>query len=120
MKQPTELTEHHHQLLVMSFASKHPIIGDNIYAIPNGGARNAVVAMKMKNEGQRKGMPDLCLPVAKKGYHGLYIELKKKGGRVSPEQREVIARLNANGYLAEVCFGAEAAIELLKDYAGIE
>ena len=44
-------------------------------------------AKKVKKSGMRKGYPDLFLPVARGGYHGLYVELKrKKGGKVSDAQ----------------------------------
>jgi len=36
-----------------------------IFAIPNGGHRNVVVAGKLKAEGVRAGVPDLCFPEAR-------------------------------------------------------
>src|SRR5699024_826416 len=48
-----------------------------LHAVPNGGARNIVVARKLKAEGVQRGVPDLCLPVPRGPYHGLYIELKR-------------------------------------------
>ncbi len=47
-----------------------------LYHIPNGGKRNEREAAALKRQGVRAGVPDLCLPVAKGKYHGLYIELK--------------------------------------------
>ena len=64
-----------------------------IFAIPNGGARNVVTAAKLKAEGVLAGVPDLCVPMARCGFHGLYIELKngKKGVvRDSNVHKEVI------------------------------
>lgn len=46
-----------------------------IYHIPNEGKRKN--GAKLKRIGLRKGIPDLCLPVPKMGFNGLYIELKK-------------------------------------------
>ena len=58
-----------------------------LYHIPNGGSRHRLEAIHMKQQGVRAGVPDLCLPVARAGCHGLYVEMKRlKGGRVSPEQ----------------------------------
>jgi hypothetical protein len=121
MNQPTELSEHHHQLKVMAFASKHTKINASLFAIPNGGKRNMVVAMKLKAEGVKSGVPDLFLALPNETYHGLFIELKTpKKGTVSKEQKEWIARLNENGYRAVVCWGHEEAIDEIKKYAGIE
>jgi len=80
-----------------------------IAAIPNGGHRHKVTAMKMKMEGQSKGFPDLFIPELK-----LFIEMKRqKGGVLSQDQKDWIAYLNTIGYDAHVCKGAEAAKELI-------
>jgi len=47
-----------------------------LYHIPNGGHRYATTAKRLKAEGVKAGVPDLCLPVARGGYYGLYIEMK--------------------------------------------
>ena len=87
-----------------------------LFAIPNGGQRNIIVASKLKAEGVRSGVPDLFLAVPKKDYHGLFIEMKKpKGGRVSDSQKEMIDELNQLDYLSVVCKGwNEARIEIEK------
>lgn len=75
-----------------------------IFAIPNGGQRNVIVAKRMKDEGVTKGVPDLCVPYPSKGFHGLYIEMKAgKRGRVSAEQAQVMTTLNTYGYYCVVC-----------------
>jgi hypothetical protein len=92
-----------------------------LFAVPNGGARDVVTGARMKREGQKKGVPDLVLACPRNGYHGLFIELKTKKGRVSPEQSEWLRQLSAQGYRAEVCRGADAAIRVLREYlAGVE
>ena len=48
-----------------------------VFAIPNGGKRDAAEAAHMKRQGVRAGVPDLCIPLARGGYHGLVIELKR-------------------------------------------
>jgi len=85
--------------------------------VPNGGLRNAVVAARLKTEGTKKGFPDLFLPVARGGYHGLMIELKrKKGGALSNEQREWLKALKEQGYLAMMCKGCEESIHAITLY----
>lgn len=93
----------------------HPDL-DLLYAIPNGGHRNRRTAGRLKAEGVRSGVPDLCLPVARGGAHGLYIEMKAPGGRESDTQRWWRERLLAEGYWAVVCVGAESAIAALNSY----
>lgn len=113
------MTEHDMQKIVISFCGKHPELSV-VYANPNGGLRDIGTAIKLKAEGVKKGVPDLFLPLAKKGYHGLFIELKTETGRASKEQKDWIEKLNANGYLAVICVGYKSAIETIKNYTGIE
>lgn len=88
-----------------------------LVAIPNGGKRHIKTALAMKQEGVSKGFPDLFLPVPTSQYHGLFIEMKRrKGGRVSPEQKQWLEYLQAAGYLAVVCKGFEEAKEAITDY----
>lgn len=86
------------------------------HAIPNGGHRSRRTAGAMKAEGVRRGVPDYCLPVARGGFHGLYIELKNATGRASPEQRQWIADLTEQGYRAVVVRQWEAAWDELRSY----
>lgn len=78
---------------------------------------NRTEAAKLKGEGVRAGVPDLCLPVSRGGYHGLYIELKRiSGGRVSPEQRKWLESLRQEGYMAVVCHGWDEARHTIESY----
>lgn len=87
-----------------------------VFAIPNGGKRNAKEAYFMKRTGVKAGVPDLCVPVAKRGYHGLYIEMKYGKNKATEAQEKWIELLNNNGYFAKVCVGAKEALNLLKWY----
>ncbi|MES1926549.1 VRR-NUC domain-containing protein [Salinisphaera sp. T31B1] len=100
-------------------ARQHPELS-MLYAVPNGSDRHPAVAGKLKAEGVRKGVPDLCLPVARQGYHGLYVEMKTTKGRTSPEQRDWIERLQGEGYRAAVCRGWSAAWNEIAGYLGIK
>lgn len=90
-----------------------------IFAIPNGGQRNIKVAQKLKAEGVLAGVPDLCVPIPKNGYNGLYIEMKAgKKGVVSDKQKDVMARLTENGYLCKVCRCFDDFQKVVDDYMG--
>ena len=88
-----------------------------MYAVPNGGSRNLIEARHLKEQGVMAGVPDICLPVPNPFHTALYIELKRrKGGRVSDEQRGWIAALNRVGNLAVVCKGWEEARDVILEY----
>ena len=46
---------------------QHREISALLYAVPNGGYRNAREAARFKAEGVRSGVPDLCLAVSNGG-----------------------------------------------------
>lgn len=88
-----------------------------LFAIPNGGSRHPAEAKNLKAQGVKPGVPDLCLPVARGGYHALYIELKRrKGGRTSPGQEAWISALKEQGNAATICFGWEMAAHTIVAY----
>jgi hypothetical protein len=74
-------------------------------------------AVKAKRAGMKKGYPDIFLPVARGGYYGLYIELKREfSGSTTREQKEWLADLAAEGHYTTVCKGSDAAIKTIIDY----
>ncbi len=88
-----------------------------LYHVPNGGSRNKTEAARLRAQGVKAGVPDLCLPVARGGKHGLYIELKRqRGGRTSEEQEGWIKALRKQGFAAEVCKGWQEAAEMIVEY----
>lgn len=92
-----------------------------LHAIPNGGLRSKSEAARMKAAGIKAGVPDLFLPVARNGCHGLYIELKRRvGGRVSAEQIEWMDVLQRQGYCCALAKGWEMAAGVLCDYLGLD
>ena len=60
-------------------------------AIPNGGLRHPIVARQLKSEGLLPGSPDLVF--AKHKGRVAWLEMKKKGGRLSDEQLGIKAKL---------------------------
>lgn len=92
-----------------------------LYHVPNGGSRKKSEAGRFRAEGVKAGVPDLCLPVARGEYHGLYIELKRlKNSKTSEDQKAWIEKLNEQGYCAVVCKGWEAAAKVITEYLNME
>lgn len=91
-----------------------------LYHVPNEGRRSMATGGRLRAEGLKSGVPDLCLPSAHGEYHGLYIEMKRtKGGRATPEQKEWLEMLEEEGYKTEICNGADAAIETIGAYLAL-
>jgi hypothetical protein len=90
-----------------------------LYAVPNGGDRNLRVARKLKAEGVLAGVADLCLPAARRGYHGLYLEMKSEEGVATKEQKEFLRGVSAEGYCAVIAQGVDEAKATLEWYLGI-
>lgn len=88
-----------------------------LFAIPNGGERNVIVAARLKAEGVRAGVPDLFLAHPNNGFHGLFIEMKKaKGGVVSDNQKCYLNLLKTSGYEVVVCHGWIEAKQTIEHY----
>lgn len=85
-----------------------------MYHVPNEGKRSNGGILKAA--GLKSGVPDICLPVANNGFHGLYIELKFGKNKATKAQEEYMAMLNAQGYKTAVCYGAEEAGEEILAY----
>lgn len=87
-----------------------------LFAVPNGGRRDKVEAAHLKRQGVKAGVPDLCLPVARGKYHGLYIEMKVGRNKPTDNQKTWLSGLADNGYAIAVCYGAKEAREVLEEY----
>ncbi len=98
--------EHRTQCAVVGYAqikAKTEPLWGMLFAIPNGGDRDPRVGAKLKQEGVRRGVPDLCLPVPNGVFNGLYIEMN----------------LGVCGFRVEVCHSHQAAIDTLNDYLSL-
>ena len=89
-----------------------------LFHIPNGGHRHPAVAARMKAEGVKAGIPDICLPCARMDYNGLYMELKV--GRNKPTARQIAwhVALKAEGYCVDVSYGWQEAAHKIMRYLG--
>lgn len=117
------MTESEHQILLMCWAKKVCLAGrselDLLFHIPNGGGRSKREAGILKAMGVKPGVSDLFLPVPVTGKgSGLWIEMKADKGSVSDDQWRWIYAMRKNWYRAEVCFGWEDAVEVIKNYLG--
>ena len=117
------MSEAQEQVLLFQWAK----LQENVYPelkllfhIPNGGKRNLKEAMNLKRQGVKAGVLDIFLPVARKDKHGLWIEMKYGKNRLQPVQRKWYWALIDQGYEVEVCYSADEAIAVIKEYLGVK
>jgi len=89
-----------------------------LFHIPNGEERSKAAGARLKAQGVQAGVPDLFLPVARGGHHGLWIELKRADHSNGPSPAQVawIARLRDEGYMVVLCYGADEAMCAITHY----
>ena len=91
-----------------------------MFHVPNEGKRSVYSGAELKRAGLKKGVPDVMLPVARKGYHGLAIEMKAGKNKPTEEQKKWLMGLAGEGWLCYVCRGYEAAATVLGEYMDIK
>jgi len=102
------MSEHDEQKALFEWAERMIVQGRipelvNMFAIPNGAwFKNKAIAVKMKQEGLKKGVPDIFLAVPSGDYQGLFIEMKLGENGQTKEQKEWSSRLREMGYKVDV------------------
>ena len=113
------MSEHDEQAALFEWAAVRQGVYPELelmHAIPNGGKRDKAVAGKLRAEGVKAGVPDVCLPVPSGPYHGLYIEMKYGDNQPTPEQRRFIMALRGQGYQVVIANGWEIASGEILNY----
>lgn len=107
-------TEAQEQAAVVDYCT---LWGIEIVHVPNEGKRTLANGRQLARMGLRRGFPDLFIPTARKGYHGMFIELKRDiHCKATEHQQRWINYLNRQGYYAVICHGADAAIAEIDKY----
>lgn len=87
-KRPTD-EEHRIQCeCVRWFSLQYPRLHGRLFAVPNGGRRDATTAAKLKAEGVVAGVADLILLKSNRDYGALLIEMKTRKGRQRDSQKQ--------------------------------
>lgn len=91
-----------------------------IFAVPNGGLRDKRVAAKLKAEGVLASVPDLVVAEPRGPYHGLYVEMKRVGGKATLDQADMMHRLRERSYRVELAAdGVDAAFAMVERYLAL-
>jgi len=113
-----EQSEDKIHISIVNFLEKIAVF---FYHIPNGGYRNQAEGAKLKRMGVKAGIPDLCIPIPLKPYHGLYLEVKRERNyKVSDAQKFIIPKLNHMGYHTVVVRGFNESLKAIREYFSLE
>lgn len=113
-------TESNEQIAAMDWLrAQHPKIAEYTLHIGNERKSTYYAGYIMKRMGVLKGASDLFMAYPLGGFHGLFIEVKSKAGKPTPEQKAFVERMRTVGYRAEVCYGADEVISTMKDYLSL-
>ena len=111
----------HQEALVQWWAMFHHRYGlpeCALLHVPNEAKRSISSALKLRRQGLRKGAADMLLCAHNEKYHGLWIELKRWGGKATPAQLDFLEAMRDCGYDGAVCIGWEAARDKIVEYLG--
>lgn len=115
-------TEHQEQAAVVQWwdfieCRKHALPHSALYAIPNSGAGPLRGQCgKLKAEGLRAAMPDLHLAVPAGKYHGMFIEMKRRGKVATEAQEGEMEKLRRRGFYCVTCDSADKAMAEIRKY----
>lgn len=87
-----------------------------IFSIPNGGSRNVIEAVRLKEEGLLAGVCDLFLPKPNRISAGLFIEMKTPGNKPTLSQMDFMEKMLSLGYDCKVCYTFEEFREAIETY----
>lgn len=108
--------EDSNQAALIKWADMFDNIGPFLHAIANGGSRHILEAVKLKKTGVRAGVFDLFLMIPKEVYHGLFIEMKSKKGKLTEKQKEFQKRAESKNYCTFVAYSWLEAKDKILDY----
>ena len=98
------------------FRMQYHQFADLLFAVPNGGARDAVTGAKLKEEGVVAGVADLILFVPRQGFHALCVEMKTAKGVQRKTQKDWQGKVMAQGYKYVVCRSIDDFVAVIQDY----
>ncbi len=109
------LSEHSMQVRVVQYVRTfYPEV--LILSVPNGAGTTAKNRLALYAEGLLPGVPDLFIPEARQGFHGLWIEMKTQEGVESVAQKRIRNHLEENNYLCYVARSEHTAINIIEAY----
>jgi len=86
------------------------------FHVPNGGKRNAREAAKFKRLGVLAGVPDVLIVHPSNFFNGFAVELKVKGGKASPRQKERLSDFHLAGWKQKIIYSFDEFEQEVNSY----
>ena len=105
------------QIAVMEWLRwTHPDIVDCVMHIPNERKQNKIWGLVLAHMGVLPGASDLFIAVPRKMFHGMFLEMKTKKGRLTENQKTFLQDMKSQGYHASAAYGSDDAIYQINNY----
>jgi len=75
-----------------------------------------LAAIRRKKMGYIAGTPDLFIAEPRNNKHGIWLEMKKEGGTLSPNQKEFIKKAIDRNYEVLICYNFNEARDKIDKY----
>lgn len=110
----TSISEHYIQVLVLRYLEQCAVADAYWFAIPNAARRSMALAAKMRAEGMKSGVADICIMLAQG--RTIWLELKKAKGRQTDTQVEFQEICRKLGHTYLLAHSLDEAITVLKPF----
>lgn len=114
--------EHDNQVAVIKWCKVHeaeyPRLG-MIFAVGNARKCTPRQGAWLKAEGVKSGVSDLYLSSPNEKHHGMYIEMKSQGGKLTESQIDWLCKADKYGYYTATCYSWITAVNAIVDYLGM-
>lgn len=102
----------------MDWVRLQPDLAPYVIHIANQRRANLIYGRRLKRMGVKAGVSDIFVAIPCHGRHGLWIEFKVRGGKLTSQQTNWLSIMIGKGYEAIVAYGADMAISALEKYLG--
>lgn len=90
------------------------------YHFANEGKRTYANASILKRMGLKAGVSDLFIPRGTDNFHGLFLELKSKNGKLTDTQLNFMNEMIKEGFGAHVAYSSSEAIQIIKAFYSLQ
>jgi hypothetical protein len=111
-------SEHQLQAALCKYLAVAAVADVYWFAIPNGDLRHVRVGARLKAQGVKPGVPDICVMMP--AGRTKWLELKTAKGRQSPEQQGFEARCQRLGHSYALAHSFDEAVASLREWGAVK